>query len=320
MPAMSVRERVRRCMGSAYSERHVYPRVPAAVRKGIDAAKNYVNYRDDLQAVLDLYNAENGGSRPSGPSGYTLDDLLYLFGDVNWNCRICVLTKSRPVGRPSRPQRNVLLNLDRKRHWGPLAEVDKHDVPWEAKADALVWRGSTTGVWDEAVDRGRRALAARYARHGDPAIDVGINAIIQRAAEPRFRGMYEWMVKPGKSVAEQLRFRYIVSVEGNDVATNLKWALYSNSTVLMAKPRVESWALETALVPGVHYVRLRDNYSDLEERLEWCRRNPSKARRIAERGRAYVQQFLDARREAKVSTEIIRRFLRNVRVLDAPAR
>jgi hypothetical protein len=315
MRAMSVRERVRRCMGSAYSEKHVYPRVPAAVQRDIDAGKNYTNYKNDLLAILALYNATNPESGPC-----TLDGLLYLFGDISHNCRVCVLTKSRPAARLASQlasQRNVLLNIDRKRHWGELATVDRLDVPWEAKADALVWRGSTTGVWDEAVDRGRRALAARYARHADPGIDVGVCAggIIQRVAEPRFRGMYEWMVKDRKSVADQLRYRYIVSVEGNDVSSNLKWALYSNATVLMAAPRMESWALETALVPGVHYVRVKDDYSDLEDRLRWCRENPAKAKRIAAQGRAYIRPFLDERREAEISTEIIRRFRRNVRVL-----
>lgn len=308
MAVISIRERARYCLGSAFDAWQPRRTVPAALRAEMAEAASYVNYRADLAQWLAAYNAL---CRPPRP--VRLADLAgrYLFGDVNRALPVHLLTKSRPVGA----RRNVLLDLDRGRHWGGLAEVDRADVPWAAKRDAAVWRGSTTGVWDEAVDRGRRALAARYAAHPSPDIDVGVTALIQSAAEGgdgAARRRWARLLKPPMSVAAQLRYRYIVSVEGNDVASNLRWALYSRSTVLMARPRMESWLQEGRLEAGVHYVRLRDDYADLPERLRWCREHPREARRIAEAGRRYVLQFLDRRREAAVAAEVLRRFLKNV--------
>ena len=42
------------------------------------------------------------------------------------------------------------------------------------------------------------------------------------------------------TIKEQLKSKFLISVEGGDVATNLKWILYSNSTPLMAKPTMAS--------------------------------------------------------------------------------
>lgn len=47
----------------------------------------------------------------------------------------------------------------------------------------------------------------------------------------------ERFLKPSLSIRQQLGYRYLVSVEGNDVASGLKWMLASNSTVLMPPPQ-----------------------------------------------------------------------------------
>ena len=51
------------------------------------------------------------------------------------------------------------------------------------------------------------------------------------------------------SVKEMLKNKAIIMMEGNDVASGLKWALYSSSVVMMPVPTVTSWALEEMLQP-----------------------------------------------------------------------
>jgi len=41
------------------------------------------------------------------------------------------------------------------------------------------------------------------------------------------------------SIAEQLKYKYIISLEGNDVGSSLKWVLLSQSVAFMKKPAVE---------------------------------------------------------------------------------
>jgi hypothetical protein len=53
-----------------------------------------------------------------------------------------------------------------------------------------------------------------------------------------------------------LRHTYLISLEirWNTFASNLKWALWFASAVIMALPAMCSWAMEDRLVPWVHYV------------------------------------------------------------------
>ena len=46
------------------------------------------------------------------------------------------------------------------------------------------------------------------------------------------------------SVKKQLQYKFIFCPEGNDVATNLKWVLSSNSSGMMPKPKFETWFME----------------------------------------------------------------------------
>jgi hypothetical protein len=94
-----------------------------------------------------------------------------------------------------------------------------------------------------------------------------------------------------------LRYRYLISVEGEDVATNLKWALWSASAVIMPPPTMCSWAMEDWLVPWVHYVPVAHDFSNLTAAVDWCEApaNEGACERIAAAGRAYMEQhrFLD---------------------------
>ena len=56
-----------------------------------------------------------------------------------------------------------------------------------------------------------------------------------------------------------------MSLEGIDVATNLKWIMSSNSLCFSPKLRYETWFMEGKLVPGVHFVEVRDDFDDLAE-------------------------------------------------------
>ena len=53
------------------------------------------------------------------------------------------------------------------------------------------------------------------------------------------------------SLGKMLEYKGIIMIEGNDVASGLKWALLSQSVVLMPVPKHTSWAMEELLQPWV---------------------------------------------------------------------
>jgi hypothetical protein len=80
---------------------------------------------------------------------------------------------------------------------------------------------------------------------------------------------------------EQMDAKMIIMAEGNDVATGSKWAMLSTSTVIMSKPGVFSWLMEDRLIAGIHYLEVKWDWSDLEEKVRWCLSNQVRTRRRA---------------------------------------
>jgi hypothetical protein len=59
-------------------------------------------------------------------------------------------------------------------------------------------------------------------------------------------GNQEW-IKPKISIGEHLKSKFILSLEGNDVATNLKWIMSSNSIAVSPPLKMETWYMEGTL-------------------------------------------------------------------------
>jgi hypothetical protein len=118
--------------------------------------------------------------------------------------------------------------------------------------------------------------------------------------------------KKHMTMEEQLTYKYIISLEGNDVASGLKWQLFSNSVVIMPVATRVSWAMEDNLVPYKHYVPVDSSMSNLEAVLDWCGENDDACCEIARNGKKYMEQFLDLEREDRLEKEIIERYAQNV--------
>jgi hypothetical protein len=110
------------------------------------------------------------------------------------------------------------------------------------------------------------------------------------------------------SIAEQLEYKFVLSLEGNDVASNLKWILSSNSLCFMPRPRVETWFMEGQLVAGRHYVLLRDDFADVEQKVLHYSRHPDEARRILRNAQAHAARFADREAEDLVALLVLRKY------------
>ena len=199
--------------------------------------------------------------------------FFYEFGDVTHVPERPTIVKSRPIAGDNR--NSVLMRLDSFRHF--YVYPDPYD--FSQKQDKLVWRG---GVHQPH----RLNFVKQYHQH--PLCDVGCvhkNSIGQ-AYHREFL-----------SVKQQMAYKYILSIEGNDVATNLKWISASHSVCFMTRPKYETWFAEGLLIPNVHYVALEDDYSDLDEKLKFYQAHPEAAQKIISAAQAYIQPFLNKKWE-----------------------
>lgn len=82
-----------------------------------------------------------------------------------------------------------------------------------------------------------------------------------------------------KTIREHLDYKFIMAIEGNDVASNLKWVMSSNSLAVMPRPTCETWFMEGTLIPDYHYIEVKDDFSDLEEKLNYYIAHPEKRKK-----------------------------------------
>jgi len=210
--------------------------------------------------------------------------LDYAFGDITAVPPRPTVVKSRPIGDDNRNA--VLLRLNTVRHFHFVEDRRRY----ADKRDLLVWRGR---AWQPH----RQAFLERF--HAHPRCDVG-------HYHPRHHDS-PW-TRPGLSSEQQLAYKFILAIEGNDVASSLKWTLASNSLCFMTRPRYETWFMEGRLVAGRHYVQLRDDYSDLDAKLTHYLAHPEAAQAIIREANRWVAPFRDARRERLLGQLVLWRY------------
>jgi hypothetical protein len=208
----------------------------------------------------------------------------FLFGDVTEISNVPSLQKSRPIDGDN--SNAILLKLDKKRHFVFL----KDNIPFSQKKDLLIGRGVITQPH-------RIQFMEMYFEN--PLCDLGqVN---------KQGGNLNWL-KPKISIHEHLQYKFILSLEGNDVATNLKWIMSSNSIAVMPKPKFETWFMEGRLIPDYHYILINSDYSDLEQKLQYYINHTDKAEEIVRNANNYTDQFLNKQKEDVISLLVLQKY------------
>jgi hypothetical protein len=210
--------------------------------------------------------------------------------------------------------------LKYRRHWQSVGNVARDDIPFNQKKDKLVWRGGTTGRFRQGGTD--LPYSSRFyvhqANYRNENIDLGYSSIVQIDENLPVADALRLHIKGELSMAEQLQSKFLLSLEGNDVASGLKWMLNSNSTVVMPKPTCESWACESFLVPFEHYVPVKRDLSDLDDVYEWCMAHLAECKDIAENASRYISGFLNLEKEEAIKTAVADEYLKQVTFLVAP--
>lgn len=212
--------------------------------------------------------------------------IAYLFGDITKVPDIPTITKSRPV---QNNQNSVLMNFDKVRHFYFI----KKDIPYEMKKNKLIWRG--------AVFQPHRINFMQKFFNKSSIIDIGD---YNKSGKNYNK---DWRV-PFMSIEEQLKNKFILSIEGNDVATSTKWIMSSNSLCFMTQPKFETWFMEGQLIPNHHYVLIKDDYSDLEEKINYYSTFTLEAKTIIHNANKYISQFKNSKIEDWLQLKILEKY------------
>jgi len=204
----------------------------------------------------------------------------------------------------------IIWPLNMVRHFGPVndyLELERvgNVTAWEDKKEAMIWRGGFTGIplllkgagfRNSTHEYGPRVQAVlEHCFKNQSQIDVAFVNIPPKQngiPKPVNKTLMENCMRDNHtSMQDQLEFKYILNVEGNDVSSGLKWQLASNSVVFMAKPMTVSWAMEEQLIPFYHYIPVDRNFENLDKMLEWAKTHDDEAKKIAQQATQYMHDL-----------------------------
>lgn len=215
--------------------------------------------------------------------------INYLFGDITAVSPVPTLLKSRPIAGDN--VNSVLLNMDKLRHFNFLDD----SKPFRDKTDTAIFRGH--------LGHKQNRIDFMHKFFGDTRVDCG--AITR---DEMFPG--EWYDGKAITIKQHLDHKFILALEGNDVASNLKWIMSSNSLAVTPPMVYETWFMEGRLQPRVHYVEIKEDFSDLYEKMDYYIAHPDEAERIIENAHEYIRQFLDPARERLISLLVLDKYFR----------
>lgn len=79
---------------------------------------------------------------------------------------------------------------------------------------------------------------------------------------------------------EMVDYKYILDIDGNACTWDATaWKLNSGSVIMKAKSPWRQWFYDEYL-PWVHYIPIADDFSDLQEKYQWCETHPLECERM----------------------------------------
>jgi hypothetical protein len=147
----------------------------------------------------------------------------------------------------------IVFKLKIQRHYGYLTSIPEVDRPWSDKQNRAIFRGQFTGklpanhnattTMEQCILLPRCNLV--HASAASLLVDAKLALPILEARND-FATVLDGieLYSDRVSLQDMMSYKAIIMLEGNDVSSGLKWALFSNSVVMAQSPTKTSWAME----------------------------------------------------------------------------
>ncbi|MCH9614099.1 MAG: hypothetical protein SP1CHLAM54_11110 [Chlamydiia bacterium] len=171
--------------------------------------------------------------------------------------------------------------------------------PWDSKKKIAFWRGQPSDfdhkMWQAPYEDLCRSYVgkprftiSRLSYERPDLLNAGFNAIGNCPAE--LTGFLSWLVKPGISPSEHLEWAYLPAVDGCMCTyPGYLWRLLSNSVTFKQESACSQWFYD-ALKPYVHYIPLKNDMSDLLEKIVWAQNNELLCKQIAHNSTEFIKE------------------------------
>jgi hypothetical protein len=178
-------------------------------------------------------------------------------------------------------------------------------TPWEKKRPTAVFRGASTGC-GVTVETNPRLKLAHMSYTDRGRVEDGISlldaGITKWNCRPRkiAKNPHLQVIDPGRmgfplvsflTPIEQTRYKYIVNVDGHVSAFRLSLELSMGSVVLLQESKYRVW-FRKYLKEYVHYIPIKEDLSDLYDKIRWCRSHDAECQQIVKNARHFYDTFL----------------------------
>ena len=240
-----------------------------------------------------------------------VDFIIYLRDELP-NKKDSILTEDIPGFMMSKNlssslEQNKLLIPDAfivEKHWELLIDkINKarNQYIWETKINKIFWRGGAHGADVKNIKYNienysklpRLTLVmlsklypsmidAKFSPFGEFSADESgdqlRNIIATLEREPSVR----------TDEVEHIKYKYLISVDGNTCAwKRVPWIMLSNSVLLKQESSNIEW-FYPALKPYIHYVPIKNDLSDIFDKLNWLKQNDKEAQLISKNAHNFV--------------------------------
>jgi hypothetical protein len=169
-------------------------------------------------------------------------------------------------------------------------DKDMAFLEWEKKQDKAVFRGAPTGCGYTPDTNMRIKLAMMKSD------DMDVGVVTTKSQNLKFDpkdGLGRLDVSASLQAVERLTlkeqaaYKYIFHIDGNVAAYRLLKMMTLGSVILKVKGPYTTW-VDRVLEDKVHYVSVKEDLSDVEEVLEWCKTHDSECKTIATTAREFA--------------------------------
>lgn len=118
-----------------------------------------------------------------------------------------------------------------------------------------------------------------------------------------------YLRKPTLSRRQLLGFRYILFHQNPACTCNPKWIMSSQSLCMMPEPAHETWFMEGCLRPNYHFVPVKQDLSDLTDKVSYYNDHPLEAKEIIHNANIFALRFDDRASERLIGFLVLIKYL-----------
>lgn len=155
---------------------------------------------------------------------------------------------------------------------------------WDAKKNCAFFRGASTGRFDPTLsDFGNdRVRAVIFSQNNPQLLNAAFHVVYQQEIKDLLASINSPII--GAHIHDHYKYKYLLDIDGNSCTySRCRWILLSNSVLIKVISQNNQWYYK-ALKPWVHFIPIKQDFSDLKKSLNLLIHFDGLARKIAVQG------------------------------------